>query len=132
MKFGETFIAADFQLTPASLEWTGQKFPMVDVDETLELFRDKAAAKAWSYRDWQAAWRNYLRNGQKFGGIVYRAGRVADPRWEPILGEARPYGFRAPLEHETPASYRTQFEQWKTGQRRAPVANIGSVLKRVV
>ncbi len=129
MKPGETFIAMDFALTPASVEWTEQKYPTVDVGETLEIFRDKAAALGWSYRDWQAAWRNYIRNGQRFGGVAYRQGRAADPRWTPILEMARPYGFRAPLEHETPASYRTAFEQWKNGAR--PAVNVAAVLKRV-
>lgn len=131
MKQGETFLPQDFALTATTLKWLDEKFPSVDIDETMEIFVDKAAARGWSYRDWQAAFRNYVRNGGTYGGVVYRKGKAADPRWEPILGEARPYGFRSPLDHETPASYRTAFEQWKTGQRRAPVANIGSVLKRV-
>lgn len=29
-------------------------------------FRDKAKAKGWTYKDWDAAFRNYLRNSQKY------------------------------------------------------------------
>ncbi len=122
MKRGETFLPDDFLLTQATLAWTAEKFPAVDVPETLDVFRDKALARGWIYRDWQAAWRNYCRNGAQYGGLVYRQGRAADPRWAPALAEAAPYGFREPLPHETPAGYTSAFRAWKDAQKRAPAA----------
>lgn len=113
MKRGETFLPIDFCLTAATLAWLAQKCPTVDVDETIELFKDNAAAKAWAYRDWQAAFRNYVRNGAKYGGVIYKNGREHDPRWQPILHEARKYGFREPGENEPPNGYRTAFEMWR-------------------
>ncbi len=122
MKRGETFLPDDFRLTEKTLEWLAAKSPTLNIDETLEIFRDKAAAKGWSYRDWQAAFRNYVRNGRKFGGLVYKAGRDQDPRWMPVLAEARQYGFREPTTAESPAGYKTALDVWKTAQKRAPAA----------
>lgn len=131
MKRGETFLSDDFRLTEKTLEWLEAKSPTLNIDETLEIFRDKAAAKGWVYRDWQAAFRNYVRNGNLYGGLVFRAGRADDPRWKPVLAEAASYGFREPLQHETPASYRTAFQDWKTAQKRAPcVIPLSRVLQR--
>ncbi len=122
MKRGETFLPECFLLTDATLAWMAARYPTVDIAETREVFCDKAAAKGWSYRDWQAAFRNYVRNGRKFGGLVYKAGRDQDPRWMPVLAEARQYGFREPTTAESPAGYKTALDAWKTAQKRAPAA----------
>lgn len=130
MKPGMKFLPEDFELTDSTLSWLQEKHPTVDVAETIEIFQDKARAKAWAYRCWQSAFRNYIRNGQKFGGVTYKNGIEHDPRWQQALHEARKFGFRDPEKMETPASYRTAFEQWQRAPR-SNVLNFGQVLKRV-
>lgn len=114
-----TGIPDDFRLTESTEDFLNAEFPTVNAQKTLEIFRDKAEAGGWLYSNWQSAFKNYVRNGQKFGGIVYNAGREQDPRWQPVLAEAMPYGFRAPLDHETPNGYRVAFESWKTKEKRS-------------
>lgn len=109
----------DFLLTEDTKNFLAREFANIDMEKTLEIFRDKAEADGWMYSNWQAAFRNYVRNAQKYGGVAYKNGRAEDPRWQPILAIAKPYGFREPSEHETPASYRTAFETWKGEQKRA-------------
>jgi hypothetical protein len=131
MKQGETYLPIDFALTEKTLTWLAEKFSTIDLVETMERFTDNAAAKGWVYRDWQAAFRNYVRNGQKYGGVVYQQGRVQDPLWQPVLAETQRYGFRAPDKNETPAGYRTNFENWKRDQKRRPtVIPLAGVVKR--
>lgn len=112
-------IPENFALTESTSNFMQNEFPTVDVEKTLALFRDKAEAGGWLYASWQAAFRNYVRNGQKYGGIAYKNGRAQDPRWQPILAIAKPYGFREPEDNETPSSYRTAFEQWKSFEKRS-------------
>lgn len=135
MKRGETFLPEGFCLTDATMQWLAGKFPTVDVEETIERFTDNAAAKAWAYRDWQAAFRNYIRNGQKYGGVSYKQGVQQDPLWKPVLAEAARFGFRKPDPMETPRSYRTALDAWKRRpQHMADTINIvglGNVLKKV-
>jgi hypothetical protein len=124
-------IPENFKLTDSTLEFCAAEFPNVNIDATLKIFSDKADAGGWLYTNWQAAFRNYLRNSEKYGGAVYKNGRAQDPRWKQILAEVAPYGFRAPLPHETPSSYRTDFELWKGKQKRAPVIEFGDALKKM-
>lgn len=131
MKPGMKFLPEEFALTEKTLGWLAEKFPTVDAGETMERFCDNAAAKGWAYRDWQAAFKNYVRNGQKYGGVAYKTGREHDPRWTPILHEARKHGFRDPYELESPAAYKTQFEMWRREPNKPNVLNLGNVLKRV-
>jgi hypothetical protein len=126
---GQTFLPDDFALAEATHAWLEQKHPTVDAAETFAIFVDKALAKGWRYRDWQAAFRNYIRNGQLYGGVIHVRDREHDPRWA-VLHDARKAGFREPHEHETPGSYRAAFEFWKT-QPRSNVIDFGKVLKRV-
>lgn len=111
----------DFRLTDTTLEFMAKEYPAIDVERTLTIFKDKAEALGWMYSSWQASFRNYVRNSAKYGGVAYIEGRAQDPRWQPILSLAKPYGFRAPQEHETPSSYRTAFEAWKSAQDRSTV-----------
>ena len=131
MKRGETFLPDDFRLTGKTLAWLAEKNPTVDVEETLERFIDKAAAKGWRYRDWQAAFRNYVRNGKQYGGVTYKGGMEHDPRWIAVLAEARKFGFRDPQKLETPAVYKTAFEMWKREPKPSNVLPLRGVLKRV-
>lgn len=113
MKPGEKFLPDDFGLTDKTLAWLAEKYPTVDIDDTLERFCDHAAAKSWAYRDWQAAFRNYVRNGKQYGGVTYKQGKNDDPLWSAVLQDARKFGFREPYATETPASYRTQLMLWR-------------------
>lgn len=115
----------DFQLTEKTVSRVLRDHPMIDMDKTLEKFVLNAEAKGWMYRNWQSAFVNYVDNGAQYGGVFYITGRAADPRWIPVLNEVKPYGFRDPQNHETPNSYRTEFEMWKRADKRGtPVGAI--------
>lgn len=125
-------IPEDFQLTEKTVARVLRDHPMLDVEKTLEKFILNAEAKGWMYRNWQSAFVNYVDNGAQYGGVFYKTGRAADPRWLPILAEAKPYGFRDPYPHDTPATYRTDFEMWKRAEKRSvPVIDFSSALKAI-
>lgn len=87
------------------LKWVERNMPTVDIEATAELFRDKAEANAWEYASWDAAFRNYLRKSDEWGGAVHVNG-MSDPRWRQLVIEARAIGFRDPVKSETLSLYR--------------------------
>lgn len=93
------------------LKWIAEKMPTLDVDETFELFRDKAEANAWEYASWDAAFRNYLRKSDEWGGAVHTGG-MSDPRWRELIHKARKVGFRDPVSHESLSVYRQAIEAY--------------------
>lgn len=119
----------DFALTEKTIARIEREYPTVDIQKTLQKFVLQSEAKGWMYRNWQSAFVNYCDNGKAYGGVVYQEGPKQDPRWVQILAEVTPYGFRAPQTHETPQSYRTEFEQWKRFDKRSPVIEFGNILK---
>jgi hypothetical protein len=129
-----TGIPKDFALTETTLLYITQTFPTVNIEKTMERFTDSALQHGRMYADWQAAFRTWVRKAieNKWDGVEFKKGREQDPRWQPVLAEVAPYGFRAPLPHETPSSYRTDFELWtgKQNRDRSPVIDFGSVLQR--
>lgn len=124
-----TVIAEDFDLTEKTIAWVNEKYPSVDIKGTLDRFTDSALTHGRMYADWQAAFRTWVRKAieNKWDGVEFKAGRKQDPRWQPILEEAKKYGFREPMSHETPGGYKTVFDQWKS----APNRNVGKVLELV-
>ena len=125
-----------FVLTEKKIAWVDERYPSVNIERTLERFTESALANGRMYADWQAAFRTWVRNAVEnkwSSGVEFKKGREQDPAWMPILGEVRPYGFRAPMPHETPGSYRTEFNMWKDKQKRAasPVIDFGSALKKM-
>lgn len=122
-----TGIAEDFRLTERTLERVAKDYASVDLPATLDRFVRKAEALGWMYRNWQAAFLNYLDNGQKYGGVVYIVGKAADPLWKPVLDEAGKYGFRLPYATETPSSYRTQLMLWRQTPPEQAQSNVRSL-----
>jgi hypothetical protein len=86
--------------------YCADKYPTVDVDGTFELFRDNALSHDKVFASWPAAFRTWLRNGLKYGGIVYRSG-LSDPAFAQLIQEADGVGFRRPLPKESAGAYRT-------------------------
>jgi hypothetical protein len=125
-------IPEGFALTGKTEAWVIEKYPTVNIEGTLERFIESALAHGRMYADWQAAFRSWVRKAieNKWDGVEFKKGREQDPRWIPVLSEAKPYGFRDPLPHETPDSYRSYFNTWKGQQKRAPVIEFGDALKR--
>ena len=109
----------DFQLTEKTFARVERDYPTIDIQKTLNKFVLNAEAKGWMYRNWQLAFVNYCDNGAQYGGVFYKSGRAADPLWIPILTEAKPYGFRDPYPHDTPSSYRTDFNLWKSREKKS-------------
>ena len=125
-------IPEDFQLTEKTVARIEQRDFSIDIPQTLEKFILNAEAKGWMYKNWQAAFINYCDNGKQYGGVFYKAGRAADPKWVPVLNEAKPFGFRDPESHETPASYRTSFENWRRFEgKHATAQNFAANLRAV-
>lgn len=131
---GETFIPEPFELTPATLAWLAKKYPQVDESETTEKFVIEAKAKGWMYANWQAAYQTIVRKGMDNGWrsiVTLKGGKEFDPKWQPILHEARKSGFREPHELESHAVYKTQFDLWRREPKPAKVVSFANVLKRV-
>lgn len=131
---GETFIPEDFELTPRTLAWLEKNYPQVDVEKTLEKFKRDADAKGWMYRNWQRAFEGVVDKGIANGWrtiVTLKGGKEHDPKWAPILHEARKHGFRDPHELESEGAYKTQFEMWRREPNKPNVLNLGNVLKRV-
>ncbi|MGQ0836343.1 MAG: hypothetical protein ACT4O5_15765 [Gammaproteobacteria bacterium] len=128
-----TGIPAGFKLTETTLLFVNERYPTVDIERTLERFTESALAHGRMYSDWQMAFRTWVRKAieNKWDGVEFKQGRAQDPKWTPILAEVAPYGFRQPYSHETPGSYRTDFELWKSKQKRAPVIEFGDALKKM-
>lgn len=127
-----------YQKHPELRKWIESEYPTLDPDKTMARFIDYAEDSGRMASLWTACFKRVIRTGveKKYDGIVvYREGRAADPRWIPILSEVEPYGFRKPLVHETPESYRTEFNSWKRSQessrRPTPVIDFGNLLKKV-
>ena len=74
-----------------------------------------------------------MRNGKLYGGVTYKQGRNDDPLWAPVLQDARQFGFRDPMPHETPSSYRTQLMLWRNQPKttHSNVMNLKDALKSV-
>ena len=106
------------------------KFPRVDLDKTLEIFRDKALAHGWLYSNWLAAFRNYIRNGEKFGGVEYRPG-FSDPKFDALIERAKSIGFRMPSRVDSVGTYRQALDEYDKRTARQSSLNLGSVLKRI-
>lgn len=133
---GESFIPDPFELTPATLAWLAKKYPQVDADETLEKFVLDAKAKGWMYANWQAGFQGIVRKGMDNGWrsiVTLKGGREFDPKWQPILQEAKKFGFREPHETEAHGPYRTAFEMWRAQPqpREQNVVPIGSLKDRL-
>lgn len=126
-----TAIPDEFALTEKTKGWVSERFPTVNIEATLERFTDSALQHGRMYADWQAAFRTWVRKAveNKWDGVEFKKGRAQDPKWIPILSEAGPYGFREPMQHETPDTYRTQFNFWKSEQKKAPVIQFGEALR---
>lgn len=75
------------------------------------------------YHDFDAALRTWIRNAvdKGYGGVVYKTGRAADPKWMPVILEGKNAGFREPHTHEQPGSYRTELDQWQRTQKKSTV-----------
>lgn len=120
----------DFQLTEKTIARIGRDHPTVDIEKTLDKFVLNAEAKGWMYRNWQSAFVNYVGNGNMYGGIFYKQGNAQDPKWIPLLAEARSYGFREPTALEpTPGTYRTALESFKRSAKRATILPFENVLR---
>lgn len=122
--------AAAFVLTDEIRLELAEKFPRVDLDKTYELFRDNALAKGWLYADWRAAFRNYIRNGAKYGGVEYR-GALHDPAFERLIEKAKAIGFRMPGAKESSGAYRTALEHYDRVSADRAKDLFGNVLKRI-
>lgn len=129
-------IPEGFTLTEKTVAWVIEKYPMVDVEGTIELFTENCEANGRMYADWQAAFRTWVRKAvdNKWSGVAYKKGKAQDPRWTPILSEVAPYGFRQPHELESPEGYRTAFNRWKDQQNRSSNVtqfDLGAALKGI-
>lgn len=124
---GRGIKVAGFALDDNARRALSEKFPRVDLELTYEIFRDKALANGWLYVDWLAAFRNYIRNGKQYGGIVYKSG-AENPAFDALIDQAKAINFRMPQKHESAGAYRTALNQFdKESTKRSP---LGKALRR--
>ncbi|MCX4025075.1 replication protein [Endozoicomonas sp. SM1973] len=55
-----------FQLTPELVQWANEKLIQVNLVAETEKFLDYHRAKGSTFKCWASAWRNWMRNAQKF------------------------------------------------------------------
>lgn len=65
-------IPPDFAVTPAQRAWAADRLPALDVDAETEAFKDHHAAKGTTFKDWDAAWRNWMRRAVTFNPNGHR------------------------------------------------------------
>lgn len=118
------FDASRLSLNKSLLSWLASRYPTVDPIATFEIFTDKARALGWIYADWHAAFRNYIRNGEKFGGVVHHTA----PEFVPLIQHAKAIGFRMPHKHESSGVYRTALNSFD--KNAAQQLSLGQTIKR--
>ncbi len=72
-----TGIPEDFTLTDDRKAYAAERLPNVDAPELFASFRDHHTAKGTIAKDWDASWRTWARNAQKFGYPMVRGPAVS-------------------------------------------------------
>lgn len=62
--------AAGWKPNPELIEWVAQEFPEVDIVAETEKFIDHFAANGKPMKDWDAAWRNWMRRSRDFKAVA--------------------------------------------------------------
>lgn len=122
--------AAGFALTDQLRSELSFKFPRIDLDKTFEIFYDKALAQGWLYSHWPAAFRNYLRNAQQYGGVEYKPG-LHDPKFDHLIERARAVGFRMPRGIDSVGTYRQELDEFDKRQAKQSPLKLGDIIKRI-
>jgi hypothetical protein len=84
----------NFTVTAEMIEWAVANAPLVQASET-EKFKDYHRAKGTRFKDWPAAWRNWMRNAQ---GYIERD-RGAAGRGVPVTAGAGDKGYKLGLDY---------------------------------
>lgn len=65
-------INEEWKPTPTLIEWAANEYPSVDLVVETEKFRDHFRANGKPMKNWEAAWKNWIRRCQEFGAAVAR------------------------------------------------------------
>jgi len=117
---------AGFELNDAIRNWLIGEYPTIDAEKTYELFYDKALAKGWVYANWSAAFRNYCRRHEEFGGVVF----AQDPAFAALIKWAKDIDFRMPHDHESVGVYRTALKEFDAKQAVKQASMFSNVIRR--
>ena len=117
---------AGFVLDDSITNWLIREYPTIDAEKTYELFCDKALAKGWVYANWKAAFRNYIRRADEFGGVVF----AQDPAFSTLIKWANDINFRMPHEHESVGVYRTALKEYDKTLATKQASMFGNVVRR--
>lgn len=119
-------IREDETFSDSVFAWATAKYPIVDVPGTFEIFADHCRTHGSMYADFDAGFRTWIRNAvdKGYGGVVYKQGRAADPKWAPVLAEAKILGFRDPHATEPVGAYRTDLEMWKSREKKSTASGV--------
>lgn len=63
---------AKWKPTPELIEWAADEFPTVDIAEETDRFIDHFIANGKPMKNWDSAYKNWMRRSQQFGGAVVR------------------------------------------------------------
>ncbi len=79
----------NFQITDTLREWIREEMLVVDIDQETEKFLDYHRAKDSRFASWEAAWRNWMRNADKYAKEDHRRKTKKAPRqtWQLSDGE---------------------------------------------
>lgn len=64
----KTCCPPSFEIDESLKEWASKAAPGLDVEAETEKFLDYHRARGSSFKEWDAAWRNWIRNAIKFSG----------------------------------------------------------------
>ena len=117
---------AGFELDDSLTNWLIREYPTIDAAKTYELFYDKALARGWVYANWKAAFRNYMRRSNEFGGVVF----AQDPAFAPLIKLAKDIQFRMPHDHESVGVYRTALKEFDKTSVKKQASMFGNVVRR--
>lgn len=81
----ETSVASDWYPPAELIAKMAAKYPLLNISDEIDAFRDKAIAKGWTYVDHNAGFRTWLRNADKYRERDRRsgaAGQIAESAYE--------------------------------------------------
>lgn len=76
----ESAVPVDFFITDKMRMWAAEKVPSVDIETETAGFLDHHTARGTRFKDWEAAWRQWMRNAVKFSQRPLIARETASDR----------------------------------------------------
>lgn len=76
----KTEIDESFEVSDKLRKWAGEEVPQVEIDRETGRFVDHHLARGNQFKDWDAAWRNWMRRAPEWGGYLKATGSRGMPK----------------------------------------------------